>query len=112
MTTVGEPRIMLRLRVRCQRITRRGDSGIALVAAVMVLTVLTAFSMVLLQQTVRDAGASKRDQNWAAALAAAQAGIDDYQSWLNRTDGAYYEYNTGSPDPTNSAMGQTSGMPN
>lgn len=77
----------------------------------MVLTVLTAFSMVLLQQTVRDAGASKRDQNWAAALAAAQAGIDDYQSRLNLTDGAYFQYNTASPDSDNPAMGQALGKP-
>jgi len=84
---------------------RPDDDGFALVTTVLTMAVLAAFSLVLLQQTMSGTAAARKDQDWVAALGAAQAGLDDYVSRLNESDGAYYLHSTANPDPANPAMG-------
>ena len=88
-----------------------GDEGFALITTVLTLAVLAAFSLVALQQTIANTAASRKDQEWVAALAAAQAGVDDYVSRLNETNGGYFIYNKANPDPANPAMLFSSGLP-
>ena len=88
-----------------------GDEGFALITTVLTIAVLAAFSLVALQQTITNTAASRKDQDWVAALAAAQAGVDDYVSRLNETNGGYYVYNKANPDPANPAMLFSSGVP-
>lgn len=88
-----------------------GDGGIALITVVIVLAVMFSFSLVMLGQVINDAKGARKDQDYAAALGAAQAGIDEYISRLNVNAG-YYVYTTASPDASNPAMGFTGGKPN
>ena len=66
---------------------------LALVVTVLTMAVLAAFSLVALQQAITDTAASRKDQDWVAALGAAQAGLDDYVTAVvsaylsDRTDG-------------------------
>jgi type II secretory pathway pseudopilin PulG len=87
------------------------EDGFALVTTVLTMAVLAAFSLVLLQQTISGTAASRKDQDWVAALGAAQAGLDDYVSRLNESDGSYYVYSTANPDPANPAMGTDASGP-
>ncbi|MCU1693336.1 MAG: hypothetical protein JWM64_2427 [Frankiales bacterium] len=98
-------------RLRSRSARARGDDGFALITAVLTLSLLAAFSLVLLQQTIRNSNLSKKDQDWVSALGAAQAGLDDYLARLNDSDGAYYVYNSTSPDASNAAMGTSGGAP-
>jgi type II secretory pathway pseudopilin PulG len=89
----------------------RDEDGFALVTTVLTMAVLAAFSLVLLQQTISGTAGARKDQDWVAALGAAQAGLDDYLSRLNETDGSYYVYSTANPDPGNPAMGTDASGP-
>ena len=96
--------------VRHSRSTHRGsEEGFALLTTVLVLALLAAFSLVVLQQTLSSTGLAKKDQDWVAALGAAQAGVDDYIARLNDTDGGYFVWTTTNPDPSNPAMGFEAG---
>ena len=86
---------------------READEGFALVTTVLTMALLAALSLVVLQQTITGTAAARKDQDWVSALGAAQAGLDDYLSRLNDTNGAYYVHDTGSPDAANPAMGTT-----
>ena len=88
-----------------------GEEGFALITTVLVMALLAAFSLVVLQQTLSSTTLSKKDQDWVAALSAAQAGVDDYVSRINDTGGGYAVYTTAAPDPGNPAMGFTGGAP-
>jgi Tfp pilus assembly protein PilX len=96
---------------RTRPVRRRadGEDGFALVTVLLTIVLLAAFSLVALQQTINNTAAARKDQDWVAALGAAQAGLDDYLSRLNDTNGAYYLYTTTSPDPANPAMGFDAG---
>ena len=86
---------------------READEGFALITTVLTMALLAALSLVVLQQTITGTAAARKDQDWVSALGAAQAGLDDYLSRLNDSNGAYYVHDTGSPDPANPAMGTT-----
>ena len=86
-----------------------GEEGFALITTVLVMALLAAFSLVVLQQTMSSTTLSKKDQDWVAALGAAQAGVDDYLSRINDTGGGYAMWTTTNPDPANPAMGFTGG---
>lgn len=89
-----------------------GEDGFALLTTLLVMAVLAAFSLVALQQTIGNTAAARKDQDWVAALSAAQAGIDDYVARLNDSNGGYYVHTTASPDAANPAMGYVSaGVP-
>lgn len=92
-----------------RRVHRQADGGFALLTTVLVMAMLAAISLVVLQQALNNTTASRKDQDWVAALGAAQAGLDDYLSRMNDTDGAYFIYRTSAPDPANAAMGTVAG---
>lgn len=69
----------------------RGDSGVALVMVLGVTFVLSALVVATLAYTVTGVDSARRDQDWQAALAAADAGTDDYLSKLNE-DSFYWKY--------------------
>ena len=71
------------LRARSRPADDRGIAMIFVIAAITVLSVLlaTVFTMAIQAQP-----GARRDQDWNAALAAAQAGADDYIARLNQND--------------------------
>jgi type II secretory pathway pseudopilin PulG len=95
------------LRSPSTRRTGRPDreDGFALITTVLTIALLAAFSLVALQQVITDTQSSRKDQDWVAALGAAQAGIDDYVSRLNESNGEYFKWRKGAADPSNPAMG-------
>lgn len=72
---------------------RRGDgeSGAALVVVVAVGAVLAMFMSILVVTAVNGTKQAHSDADWNAALAAAYAGIDEYQSRLS-DDTSYYRF--------------------
>lgn len=76
------------------------DEGVALIAVLGVMFVVTALLLTMLLVALRDATPAREDQDSQAAIAAAQAGVDDYLARLQ----ANGNYATMSTDPTNPAM--------
>ncbi len=62
------------------------DAGFAMITVLGIGTVMTALMLVSLGYAVQVAPQARRDQDWNAALTAAQAGVDDYVSRLNKAD--------------------------
>lgn len=60
------------------------ESGVALVMVVGTILVLAMFAMAALAYTMRSEKFARYDQDYSAAMAAAQSGVDDYVSRLNR----------------------------
>ena len=82
--------------------SRPTDDGSALVAVLGTMAVLVLFLLVTLSYAVQNLTPAREDQDAKAALAAAQAGVDDYLSRLNAdnnywqtTDTANTAYTTG-----------------
>ncbi len=72
--------------LRC-RVARNGDdAGIAMIFVVCIIMMMTALATTSLAFALQGQPQAKRDQNWAAALTAAQAGVADYVSRLNKSD--------------------------
>lgn len=82
------------------------DGGFALVAVVGAMMVLTAFALTALTFAVSSLRPSRTDQDSKAAVAAAQAGIDEYLSRLDASDNYWTNNNI---DPNNKAF--TTGSP-
>ena len=61
----------------------RNESGVALITVLISLTVLVALAVTAVEFASTSRTISKRDQNWNAALNAAEAGVDDYLFHLN-----------------------------
>lgn len=72
--------------------------AVLIVGAILMLLVIGATAYALKSQNI-----SRHDQDWNAALAAAEAGIDEYLYRLNR-NGNYWVYNQSNPDPANGAF--------
>ncbi|MCW2678957.1 MAG: hypothetical protein JWM62_358 [Frankiales bacterium] len=68
------------------RMSRDDDRGIAMVMVVVSMMVLTMLATSALAYALTTQKSSRRDQDWNAALAAAQAGVEDYIGHLNRSD--------------------------
>jgi hypothetical protein len=84
--------------------TRNGEQGVAMVTVMMIVLVLTLLMVATVNYAVQSEPLGRRDQNWNAALAAAQAGVDDYLYRLQQ-DGLYYTYSaTSPPTPANTAF--------
>lgn len=80
--------------------SRRGsDEGMALLFTVSVMLLLTAFLLVSLTMALQQQKPTRRDQDGKAAVAAAQAGLDDYLSRLINNQG-YWQ----TTDATNAAL--------
>jgi len=71
---------------------------------VMLMLVLLLVCSVVVTLVVSGSQFQRKQQDWNAALTAAQAGVDDYLQRLNN-DGTYYQYDgTTTFDPSNLAM--------
>jgi hypothetical protein len=88
---------------RSRRLLRRRheEQGFVLVTTVLTFIVLILFSLVSLTYVLENATMSRRDQDGKLALAAAQAGLEDYLSHLNG-DADYWR--KGNDDPSNPAF--------
>jgi len=74
------------------------ERGVALITVLLALMALMALSAAALAYGVGSQNLSRRDQDWNAALAAAEAGIDDYLFRLNENSN-YFQYSAAYPPP-------------
>lgn len=81
-------------------VRRRDDSGMVMVTVLSVVMLLLLLLSAALASAVSLQRQAKTGQSWNAALAAAQAGVDDYLSRLN-SDGGYWVYGNASDPYTN-----------
>jgi hypothetical protein len=70
---------------------RRSDEGVALIVTLVALVAVLMLLSAVLSYAIGSQNLSRRDQDWNAALAAAEAGVDDYLYHLNQ-DGSYWQY--------------------
>jgi Tfp pilus assembly protein PilX len=78
---------------------RRDDRGIAMIMVMASITVLSLLVTAAIGYALQAQPQERRDQDWNAALAAAQSGVDDYIARLNQND-SYWQ----SVDCTNPAL--------
>jgi Tfp pilus assembly protein PilX len=69
-----------------RRARESGEEGLAMIMVIGTMVVMTALVAVALTVAMNYAPVARKDQDWNAALAAAQAGVDDYLAKLNQTD--------------------------
>lgn len=74
------------------------ESGVALVSVIALTAVLTLVAVVAISVGLNAQRFSRDHQDWNAALAAAEAGVDDYLARLNR-DREYWAQAAGDTDP-------------
>ena len=87
----------MRGRGLARRKALRDDRGAALVLVIAVAGVLALLMTMLVAVSVNGMRQARSDEDWNASLAAAYAGIDEYQSRLS-VDASYYRY--GNPAST------------
>jgi len=75
-----------------------GQDGVAMITVMMIVVVLSLLMVAALGYAVQSEPSARRDQDWNAALAAAQAGVDDYLYRLQQDDN-YYLYSATNPPP-------------
>ena len=78
------------------RIRKRDESGFALATVMIATMVLSMLALATVDYAVGSQNISHHDQNWNGALAAAEAGIDDYIFRLSE-NGNYWQYNADEP---------------
>ena len=83
---------------RARRVRRRDDAGAALMIVVGSMLILSMLALTALTFTLQSTKFARFDQDYATAMSAAQSGIEDFISRLNRDD----TYGL-SPDCTNAA---------
>ena len=86
----------------------RNERGIALSTVMIVGLVLTMMTGATMTYAVNEMDISRHDQDWNAALAAAEAGIDDYIFRVNNNNTYWAE---GNDDPENLAFTQWVNVP-
>ena len=74
------------------------ERGLALITVVVAATVLMLLATTLVASAYSSSNISRHDQDWNAALAGAEAGIDDYVFRLNENSN-YWVYNASNPPP-------------
>ncbi|HEY7756319.1 MAG TPA: hypothetical protein VID69_08845 [Actinomycetota bacterium] len=77
---------------------RREEGGYVLVVVLLSLILVLSLMTGVMSYAVGSRDLSAHDQDWNAALAAAEAGIDDYMFRLNQ-DGSYWQYSDVNPPP-------------
>lgn len=88
------------------RTGRHGEEGVAMITVLLVIMVITIMAIGSVSYATGNLNLSRRDQDWNAALASAEAGIDDYLLRLNQ-DGNYWDYSAAKPAPdANKAFSQ------
>ncbi|MBB2902840.1 hypothetical protein FHR75_003676 [Kineococcus radiotolerans] len=103
---------MIRRSTSARRPPASQDEGFALMGVMMLMLVMLMVCSVVVAAVVQGGQFQRKQQDWNAALAAAQAGVDDYIQRLNSSNGSYYQYNgVTSIDPGNPAMGMVNGKP-
>ena len=83
---------------------RRDERGFVLVVVVLSLVFLLMLVTSVMQYSIGSQNLSRHDQDWNAALAAAEAGIDDYIFHLNQ-DGQYWLYGNSTVATSDSRYG-------
>lgn len=86
-----------------------GERGFALITVLLATMMLLALASAALAYGVGSQPISRHDQDWNGALGAAQAGVDDYLARINQNQTYITSYSSSNPDPTNPAMGCSSG---
>ena len=79
---------------RLARTMRRDENGVALVMVIGIGSVLALLVIAAVAIALGSARSSRNDQDWNGALAAAYAGVEEYQSRL-AADPAYLNYGDG-----------------
>jgi Tfp pilus assembly protein PilX len=79
------------------------EDGVVLITVLLVTFVLLTLVAGTMAYAIGSQPISRRDQDWNAALTAAEAGLDDYVYRLNQND-QYYLYGT-KPPPASGACG-------
>src|SRR4051794_9183374 len=88
-----------------------GEQGMALITVLLALMALMALSVTAVAYGVGSQTLSRRDQDWNAALAAAEAGVDDFVFRLNENSN-YFQYSpTNAPPDGNHAFTQYVSVP-
>src|SRR5256714_7205724 len=87
----------------CRRFRTRPDgshdeAGLAMIIAISVVMLMTLIPLTIYTQAVQQLPLARRDQDHEAALAAAEAGVDDYLNHLNQNQN-YWVYNAGNAPP-------------
>ncbi|HTG47091.1 MAG TPA: pilus assembly PilX N-terminal domain-containing protein [Actinomycetota bacterium] len=82
-----------------RRVRRDGEEGVALITVLLVTFVLLILVASTMAYAIGSMPISRRDQDWNAALTAAEAGLDDYLYRLNQND-QYYLYGSTPPPAT------------
>ena len=75
------------------------ERGLALITVVVASTVMMLLVATLVASAYSSSNISRHDQDWNAALAGAEAGIDDYIFRINENSN-YWQYNATNPPPT------------
>jgi hypothetical protein len=70
----------------------RDESGIAMIIVITVVMLLTFIPLAIFTQAVQQLPLARHDQDHESALAAAEAGVDDYLNHLNQNSN-YWTYN-------------------
>jgi hypothetical protein len=78
--------------------TRKGEEGVALITVIMATLVIAVLASAIVAYAEGSRRVSRGDQDWNGALAAAEAGIDDYVFRLNQ-NANYWLYGPGTPPP-------------
>lgn len=92
------------IRIRAARLPRGDDTGAALILVVGVGMILAMLMSMLVVVSVNGMRQARTDADWNAALAAAYAGIDEYQSRL-AVDTTYYRFgNSAAPFSSGSSV--------
>ncbi len=68
------------------RTPARDDEGFALLMVIACMVIGSMFAFAALGYALNTQRFSRTNQDWNGALAAAQAGVDDYIAYLNRND--------------------------
>lgn len=97
--------------MRMPRNIHGDERGIALVTVIVISVVLMTLVAASTGFALSSLNTSRRDQDWNAALPAAEAGIDDYLYRLSR-DSTYWQYDVDNPPPDgNLAFNEWVGVP-
>jgi len=78
---------------------RRDQDGVAMITVMMIGMVMTLLLVASLSYAIDSQPLARRDQDWNAALDAAQAGVDDYLYRLQQDD-TYHQWSTANPPAT------------
>ncbi len=76
----------------------RDERGVAMITVLIAMMVLIGFAVTIIDYAATSRTVSRRDQNWNAALNAAEAGVDDYLFHLNEASN-YSQYDASNLPP-------------